>query len=103
MAIEQCPLANGDCRYYDQPTPKALRGTQEHGCRSDSDHIIPRAMGKGATKLVQNYIQRSPDNRQQLCREEHEQKTRDDQINPPTLPDAQFMMDSLARERKARR
>lgn len=90
--ITDCPNAHEGCPYFDKPTPKALRGEQSHGCRADTDHIIPRWMGRAATAspLLRNYI-RSKANQQQLCRLEHDKKTIEDWDNPP-LPPTDFEM-----------
>lgn len=90
MAIEACPNACPECPLYDRRPPKPLRATQEHGCYSDRDHIIPKFMGKGAIKLVKRFIH-SPENYQQLCRWEHNEKSIEDLQNPPELPDVEFM------------
>jgi len=68
MAREACPNPNrAGCPWQDR----------KDGCFSDSDHIIPQRLArrKGATPAERQYIMTNPDNRQQLCRWEHEMKT----------------------------
>jgi len=101
--ITSCPNACPECPLYDKSTPKALRGIQNHGCYSDTDHIIPRFMGRvaGATTLLKNFI-RSKANQQQLCRWEHDEKTIDEWDNPPEIPSDRFMIDAIKRSRRKR-
>ena len=93
MAIERCPNPLPDCPWFGRPTPKCLRSTQEHGCFSDLDHILPRFLGR--TSLQRRFIER-PENKQQLCRWEHDEKTFEDENWPPILPDAKTMRQMLA-------
>lgn len=79
-----------------------MEGCPYKPCFADTDHVIPRFMGKGATKLVQNYI-RSKANQQQLCRFEHDKKTREEWENPPELPTERFMIDAIKRVRLERK
>lgn len=87
-----CPSPNKEgCAY-------AERGK----CYADTDHIIPRFMSKGAPALLRNYI-RTPQNQQQICRFEHDQKTMQDFITPPEIPSDRFMIDAIIQARRARR
>lgn len=96
--ITECPKANTECPYFNRSTPGALHETQEHGCFADTDHKIPRFMGRGASSLLRNYI-RSEDNQQQLCRHEHDIKTAEERNDQPELPSDRFMIDTLVRLR----
>lgn len=100
--ITECPNAHEGCSYFNRSTPGRLTDTQEHGCFASTDHRTPKFMGKGATALVRNYI-RSTDNQQQLCRDEHDQKTVEEWGNHPKLPDDRYMIDALIALRKARK
>lgn len=100
--ITPCPNPNPDCPFYGKRPPKRLEGEQSHGCYADTDHVIPRFVGRQATsKLVKNYV-RSKANQQQLCRWEHEEKTRADEINPPEIPPERVMIDAIKSLRKRR-
>lgn len=101
--ISACEGANPECPYFNRPTPGPLRGQQEHGCFSDTDHIIPRFMGRQAcSKLLKNFI-RSKANQQQLCRNEHDIKTAEEWKNPPIVPSERFMIDAIVRARREHR
>lgn len=81
MAYGECPFANEQCKYWDRKTPGPLRKTQEHGCYSDLDHIVPQRLGY--TALNSTYIQLAV-NKQQLCRRLHDEKTANgDEPLPP--------------------
>ena len=97
--ITPCPNACPECPLYRRRTPKPLRGEQSHGCYADTDHIIPRFMGKSASSLVKAYIH-SPTNKQQLCRNEHNEKSREDLVNLPELPSRDFMVAAIMRARR---
>lgn len=101
--ITSCPTPSPECPYFTQRTPKALRGEQTHGCYADTDHIIPRFIGRQAMdRVVSSYI-RSSANKQQLCRDEHDEKSLEDLKNPPPLPDRRFMINALIKARKKKR
>lgn len=102
--ITPCPNACPECPFYEKKAPKPLQGTQEHRCFSDTDHIIPRFMGRiaGASTLLKNYI-RSTANQQQLCRWEHDQKTIDEWNNPPIIPSEAFMISAIKESRRRRK
>jgi hypothetical protein len=51
-------------------------------------------MGRSVSKLLRNYIN-SADNKQQLCRREHDAKTIEERDNLPEVPDARYMIDTL--------
>lgn len=97
MSVERCPNPDPRCPWFRRPTPKSLRDSQEHGCFSDLDHKVPQRLARevGATALEKAYILNSKDNRQQLCRWEHDEKcvTGDDPI-----PSEEYMYETLARE-----
>lgn len=95
MAIRPCPNPSMDCPFFEQMPPSCLKSTQEHGCFSDLDHIVPQryARAVGATALEKTYILDYPGNHQQLCRWEHEEKTF--QGDEP-LPDRAIMRQRLA-------
>lgn len=90
MAIESCPTPREDCPWFTRPTPSHLKKTQEHGCRSDLDHIVPRRLG--TTALAGIYIEKHPENKQQLCRWEHDKKTLE---GDAPLPDTEYMEQAI--------
>lgn len=100
--IGECPNAGPECPYFNRATQGALHDTQEHGCYTDTDHTLPKFMGKCASKLVQNYI-RSRANKHQLCRNEHDKKTLEEFRCPPEIPDERFMIDAIIKARKRNR
>jgi hypothetical protein len=104
MSITGCPSPSPDCPYYGRRAPGPLRSEQDHGCYADTDHVIPRYMGRQATAsaLLKNYI-RSPANQEQLCRWDHDEKTREEYENPPEIPTDRFMIDAIVRARRARK
>ena len=104
MSITGCPNAGPECPYYGRNTPKALKTEQKHGCYADTDHVIPRFMGRQATAsaLLKNYI-RSTANQEQLCRWDHDRKTVDELKNPPEIPTDRFMIDAIVAARRARK
>ena len=100
--IGPCPNPREDCPYYGRRAPASLEGEQTHGCRADTDHILPRFVGKQAvSKLVKNFI-RSKANQQQICRWEHDKKSLEDLKNPPEIPSDRFMIDAIKASRKKR-
>lgn len=86
-------MSRGEC-----PTPIEERGAcpvlaKEGACYSDRDHIVPqryRFMGL----LVRKYIY-TPENKQQICRWEHEEKTLTE--SPDLIPDEEFMLNAVHR------
>lgn len=74
----ECPNPKPECRY-----------NQLGGCFSDTDHIVPRRLATTALNGV--YIE-LPDNKQQICRDEHDQKTFE---GDEPLPDVQTMRDAI--------
>ena len=101
--ITPCPYANEGCPYYGKDAPPQLEETQEHGCYSDTDHVIPQALGRRryATTLLKHFIS-TPANKVQRCRWEHDFKTEEEQQNPPQLPSEKFMIDAIRRARYGR-
>ena len=76
----ECPDPVPWCKY-------AERG----GCFSDTDHIVPRRLA--ASALTATFIELQ-ENKQQLCRREHEDKTaRGDE----PLPDREVMKQAIVR------
>lgn len=73
----ECPNRNPGCKYY------------EKGCFADTDHIVPRRLGGCA--LSRTYIE-LPDNKQQLCRAEHERKSRS---GDAPLPSREHMREAI--------
>lgn len=90
--VEGCPLANESCKWY--PRPPRAQGA-ENGCFRDLDHIVPQRLAK--TTLASLYIY-SPENKQRICRSEHDEKTA--QGDEP-LPDRETILESLQRQIKA--
>lgn len=96
MTIEQCPNPRPDCPYYTRRPPEQLR-YQEHGCFSDIDHLIPRCLGR--TALAKAFIN-LPENKERKCRWEHDDKTHQDLINPPSLPSVREMQEAISWHKK---
>ena len=98
--ITPCPFANEACPHYAKEPPAQLYVEQEHGCYSDTDHIVPQSMGrkKYASALLRNYID-TPANKVQKCRWEHDAKTNEDIKVTPIVPSEQFMIDAIKRAR----
>lgn len=63
------------------------------GCFADTDHIVPQRY-KRMSLLVRKYIV-TPENKQQICRWEHEEKTTHE--SPALIPDEAFMLDAVRR------
>lgn len=104
MSVGPCPNPQENCPWFGRKAPKPLRRTQEHGCFSDEDHIIPRFLGRQATennRIIRKYIN-LPENRQQICRWEHDEKTADDLYNPPELPPLEVMKAAIEEEKTKR-
>lgn len=74
--IGACPNPSRACPYYGARPRGPLRREQSHGCFSDTDHKIPQRLVKrvAETALAREIIN-DPDNLQQLCRWEHDEKT----------------------------
>jgi len=92
MTIGECPTPNQACPYYLRPprTPSA-----EHGCFSDTDHIVPQRL---ANTVLEKLFIYSPENKQQICRSEHEDKTFS---GDEALPDREEMLERVRRQIKA--
>lgn len=91
MSRRECPLTNEACKYYEMPPPPELAATQEHGCFSDVDHKVSRRL---AYDSLSRYFINRPENKEQICREQHDFKNYTEQttgvdINP--LPDDEFL------------
>ena len=97
MAIEKCPMANAGCKWYGRPTPKQLEGEQDHGCFSDTDHILPKKL---ASSAMERRFLELPENKQQICRRIHDEKTHNEWIDPPELPDRAFIVEALKKARR---
>ena len=85
----ECPRAHEGCRWFDKE-PRVPGA--ENGCFADTDHIVPQRLA--AKGLARAFIQ-SRENKQQLCREEHEAKTAD---GDEPLPPRELMVESLRRQ-----
>lgn len=105
MAITPCPNPNPECPWFNRCPPKELQGTQEHGCFSDRDHIIPQYLGRQATgklrRILRQFIQ-LPENSQQLCRWEHDEKSVHELVEPPSIPSIEIMKMAIIEERNKR-
>jgi len=67
---------------------------------SDNDHIVPQRYRK-VSWLLNKYIS-TPDNQQQLCRWEHEQKTESAaELLENCQPEESFMVDAVRRAYEA--
>lgn len=97
MTIKPCPKSHEGCPLYGLEPPEKLSRTQEHGCYSDLDHIVPRRLAKTAIAAV--YINR-PDNKQQLCRNEHNDKSAK---GDEPLPEREFMVETIIADYMTRR
>lgn len=86
MSAEVCPITREDCLWFNRPS--RVKGV-ENGCFSDLDHIVPQRLAN--TALASLYIY-SPENKQQICRAEHDEKTA--QGDEP-LPDRESMLRSV--------
>lgn len=63
------------------------------GCFSDADHVVPQRF-KDLGLLVSKYIY-TPENIEQKCRWEHEEKTNLESFE--LIPDEEFMLDAVQR------
>lgn len=90
MAIGSCPNPSFECPWFRRPTPRPLKGSQEHGCFSDLDHIVPQRLG--TTALAKTYIN-LPENKQQLCRWDHDEKGYE---GDEPLPPEDYMAERVA-------
>lgn len=70
------------------------RGNQENGCYSDKDHKVPQRLA--TTALATAYIY-SPENLEQICRSEHDEKCKE---GDDPLPDRETMIESVLRQSK---
>ena len=86
MTIGECLVSHTECPWFNRP-PK-YKGA-ENGCFSDTDHIVPQRLSQ--TALSKLYIH-SPENKQQLCREAHDNKTAE---GDEPLPDRDTMLSSV--------
>lgn len=77
----------GECPNPDPTCKWAERG----GCFSDTDHIVPRRLA--TTALSAAYIDLQ-ENKQQLCRREHEDKTA---AGDEPLPDTETMRQAIVK------
>lgn len=84
MSRKPCPNPNREgCPYAERPI----------GCHSDKDHVVPQRY-RSLGWLVGKYIY-TPENIEQRCRWEHEQKTAEE--SPDLIPDATYMVDAVRR------
>ena len=88
--IKECPNAHKGCPWFDRP-PSVPGAT--NGCFSDTDHIVPRRLA--TTALTRLFIN-SPENKQQLCREEHEAKSL---AGDAPLPSREYMIESILQQK----
>lgn len=97
MSRKPCEQANPNCKYWGRPAPPELkRRGQENGCYSDLDHIVPRRLGCYA--LAAFYITQVPENKQQLCRAEHDLKTA---MGDEPLPTDEYMREAIREAEEA--
>lgn len=95
MAYSECTIASEECKYFNrEPIPGA---NKENGCYSDKDHKVPQRLA--TTALSRAYIY-SPDNLQQLCRQEHDEKCLE---GDEPLPSREAMLESLRAQLKGGR
>lgn len=77
MVARECYTAQPDCKY----APR---------CFSDTHHIYPRSMCDTTLKRMFSEL---PDNKEQLCRVEHELRHRND--DPPEFPSTEAMLGAI--------
>lgn len=92
MAYGECLVANEACKYF-RRVPVA-GGNVENGCFSDKDHKVPQRLA--TTALARAYIY-SPDNLQQICRSEHDDKCKD---GDDPLPERNIMVERVLTQAK---
>lgn len=92
MPYGECPFATEACKYFTRDSVPG--GNTENGCYSDRDHIVPQRLA--TTALARAYIH-SPENYQQLCRNEHDVKTLG---GDEPLPEKEVMAQSVLRQAK---
>lgn len=82
MSFEACPGANEDCKYFDT----------ERGCYQDEHHLYyPRKRYKSS---VEKAFRQLPENREMLCRAEHDEIHATEPI--PHKPSRVEMVQALA-------
>lgn len=92
MSYGECPFANESCKYFERsPVPG---GNKENGCFSDLDHKVPKRLA--TTALARAFIY-SPENLQQLCRSEHDEKCKE---GDDPLPDRETMKERVLAQMK---
>lgn len=95
--ITPCPEPNKEgCPWVDRPG----------GCFADTDHIVPRFLarrvGDGVGKMIARKYVDLPENKQQLCRYEHDQKSAEELETPPELPELEVMKAAIKQRRRRR-
>lgn len=81
MARGDCPNPNPDCPYFERPG----------GCFSDQDHLyFPKSDYCGIVELE---FRELPENKEQICRWEHEERNTPDKI--PDKPPVDFMIGAV--------
>ncbi len=110
--ITECQNANQECPLYKLRPPKELARTQEHGCFADRDHVFPRHLARVAffepdkvdypRRYLVRYI-RDPHNLQQLCRNEHNEKSARELVERPEYPTREQIQQALFETFLARR
>lgn len=88
--ITPCPHPQEGCPYFDRQPPPQL-ADQDHGCFSDTDHLVPKRF-RGIGWLVGLYIE-TPNNKVQTCRWWHDDKT--ERETTDLIPNHQFMLESV--------
>jgi len=78
----ECPNPQPDCKYF----------ASASGCFSDTHHIYGRP-NNGKAKQFANL----PDSKEQLCRQEHEEKHASNGVLP--LPSMEVMKQAIARHK----
>jgi hypothetical protein len=78
----ECPSPQDDCPYADR----------EGGCYSDIDHEYYPAIDY--SDIMGSEFRELPENKQQICRWEHEQKHAHEL--PPTKPPREYMLGRIA-------
>lgn len=78
----ECPNPSPDCPYSDRPG----------GCYSDTDHLY--YPGVDYSGIMESEFRELPENKQQKCRWEHEQRHLDEV--PPEKPPREHMLGRIA-------
>lgn len=94
--IEKCPKSNEACPYWSVRPRGPLRGTVDNGCFADEDHYYWPA--RNYRTEVEAQFRELPENREMKCRDEHDERHRNE--FPPPKPDLLTMLQALNRSQE---